>query len=390
MKELGEVAKSDYYEVLGVDKSASDDDIKSAFRKQAKKYHPDLNPGNKEAEAKFKEINEAYEVLSDKDKRAKYDRYGHAAFDPAAGGGAYSSSGFGGFSDIFETVFGGGGFGFGGGGGAASQRQGPMQGRDLRYSLTLTFEEAAFGVKKEILVPREENCKTCSGTGAKPGTTPVKCTACGGTGQVRAQQNTVFGSFSTVRTCDVCGGTGKQIKEPCPDCKGNGRIRKSNRIVVTVPAGIDDGQTLNMRGEGEAGYRGGPSGDLYIQISVKPHKLFVRRGYDMLLEMGIPMTTAAMGGEIVVPTLKDSVKYTIPEGTQPGTTFRLREQGITRLNSTAKGDLLVRVNVQIPKHLNDAQREAMIKLAEALGEPVGETGGAKPSKRGIFDKKGKK
>ena len=375
------MAKKDYYEVLGVERGATDEEIKSSFRKLAKKYHPDLQTGDKtEAEDKFKEINEAYEVLSDKDKRAKYDQFGHAAFDPNAGaGGGYGGAGFGDFSDIFDTMFGG----FGGFGAQQQTRTGPARGNDLKYNMTLTFEEAAFGCRKEILVPREENCEKCSGTGAKPGTKPVKCSSCGGSGQVRVQQNTVFGSFATVRTCDVCNGTGKIIADPCPDCHGRGRIRKSNRINVNIPAGIDNGQTLTMRGEGEAGKRGGPHGDLYIGISVKPHKLFTRKGYDMYIDMTVPMTVATLGGEILVPTLTGNVKYSIAEGTQTGTTFRLREQGIQRLNATGKGDMFVRVNVQIPKRLTDEQRELVKKLAASLGDKVNET---KPVKRNIIEK----
>ncbi len=374
------MAKADYYEVLGVGREASDSEIKSAFRKAAKQYHPDLHPGDKEAEAKFKEINEAYEVLSDSGKRAKYDQFGHAAFDPAAGaGGGYGGAGFGDFSDIFSSVFGG----FGGFGGGSAYRNGPVQGNDLRYNLTITFEEAAFGVRKEILIPREDSCKTCGGSGAKPGTQPTTCTTCGGSGQVRVQQNTPFGSFATVRTCDACSGTGKIIKEPCQDCRGKGRVSKTNRIAVNVPAGINDGQTLTLRGEGEAGHRGGPNGDLYVVITVKPHKLFTRKGFDLYLDMNIPMTVASLGGVIQVPTLSGTVKYSIPEGTQPGTTFRLREQGVQRLNASGKGDLLVRANVQIPKKLNDEQRELMQKLAESFGDKVSES---KPVKRSLFEK----
>lgn len=379
------MAKTDYYELLGINKDASEGDIKSAFRKAAKQYHPDLHPGDAEAEKRFKEINEAYEVLSDPQKRAQYDQFGHAAFDPSQGGSGFGGGGFGfgGFEDIFSAFTGGFG-GFGGG----RRNTGPVAGNDLRYNLTITFEEAAFGAKKEILVPREENCATCGGTGAKAGTQPATCSVCGGSGQVRAQQSTMFGSFATVRPCDACGGTGKIIKEPCADCKGRGRVNKSKRIVVNVPAGIDNGQVLTMRGEGEAGLRGGPSGDLYISITVKPHKLFERRGYDLYLNMDVPMTVAALGGEIQVPTLMGSVKYNIPEGTQPGTTFRLREQGIMRLNSAQKGDLLVKANVVIPKKLNDEQREIIRRLADSLGDKVTE---AKVGKKNIFERvKGKK
>ena len=373
------MAKMDYYEALGVNKDASDAEIKSAFRKAAKQYHPDLHPDDKEAEQKFKDINEAYEVLSDGNKRAQYDQFGHAAFDPTASAGGYGG-GFGGFEDIFSAFT--GGFGFGGGG-FTQNRHGPIQGNDLRYNLTITFEEAAFGVKKEILVPREENCATCGGSGAKPGTSPAQCTACGGSGQVRAQQNTMFGSFATVRTCDACNGTGKIIKEACQDCRGRGRVNKSKRIAVNVPAGIDHGQTLNMRGEGEAGLRGGPSGDLFISITVKPHKLFTRKGTDLYIDMDVPMTVAALGGEIHVPTLNGNVKYTVPEGTQPNTTFRLKEQGVPRINSSAKGDLFVRTNVTIPKRLTDEQKDMVKRLADALGEKVLES---KPVRKSIFTK----
>ncbi len=375
--------KRDYYEVLGVEKNASESEIKSAFRKQAKSCHPDLHPGDKDAEARFKELNEAAEVLSDAKKRAQYDQFGHAAFDPASGGGGgYGGnpfSGFGGFSDIFETMF-GGGF-------SSRDNTGPVAGNNLKYTLTISFEDAAFGVKREILVPREQNCSSCSGTGAKPGTKPERCTTCGGSGQVRVQQNTMLGSFTTVRPCSACNGTGQIIKEPCLDCHGHGRVKKTSRVVVNIPAGIDDGQTLSLSGEGESGYRGGPSGDLYVLIRVKPHKLFRRNGSDLFLDMKISYMTAALGGEITVPTLTGSVKYTVPEGTQPGTTFRMREQGIQRLRSKDKGDLLVKVEIEVPKRLSEEQKN----LLRAYGESVGENpapgephkGNAKKS---IFDK----
>ncbi len=374
--------KRDYYEVLGVNKGASGDEIKSAFRKKAKECHPDLHPGDKKAEAQFKELNEAAEVLSDPDKRAKYDQFGHAAFDPSMGGqnpfeGGFG--GFGGFSDIIDQMFGGG---FGGGFGGSQTRNGPVQGNDMRYNMTLTFDEAAFGVRKEILIPREESCETCNGTGAKPGTQPERCSTCNGTGQVRTQQNTILGSFTSTRPCSACRGTGKIIKDPCSACKGAGRVRKNTRIIVNVPAGIDNGQTISMRGEGEAGQRGGARGDLYVTISVKPHKLFTRRGYDLYLEMACPFTVAALGGQIVVPTLKESVKYTVPAGTQSGSTFRLREQGIPRLNQQGRGDLLVTVKIDVPKHLNDEQKELLEKFALSLGENQ-----PRAVKKGIFGKK---
>lgn len=375
--------KRDYYEVLGVEKNASESDIKSAFRKQAKSCHPDLHPGDKDAEARFKELNEAAEVLSDPKKRAQYDQFGHAAFDPAAGGGGgYSGnpfSGFGGFSDIFETMFGGG---FSG-----RDTTGPVAGNNLKYTLTISFEDAAFGAKREILVPREQNCGSCGGSGAKPGTRPERCTTCGGSGQVRVQQNTMLGSFTTVRPCSACGGTGQIIKEPCLDCHGHGRVKKTSRVVVNIPAGIDDGQTLSLSGEGEAGYRGGPSGDLYVLVRVKPHKLFRRNGADLFLDLKISYITAALGGEITVPTLTGSVKYSVPEGTQPGTTFRMREQGIQRLRSKEKGDLMVKIDIEVPKRLTDDQKHLLRAFAETLGEnPVqGEQHRPNP-KKSIFDK----
>lgn len=369
--------KRDYYEILGVPKTATEAEIKSAFRKQAKTCHPDLHPGDKAAEARFKELNEAAEVLGDPEKRAKYDQFGHAAFDPSMGGQNPFEGGFGGFgfSDIFDQMFGGG---FGGG---TRTQNGPVAGNDLRYSMTLTFEEAAFGVRREILIPREESCSTCGGTGAKPGTQPVRCTTCGGTGQVRTQQNTILGSFTATRPCSACRGTGKIIKEPCQDCKGTGRVRRNTRIVVNVPAGIDNGQTISMRGEGEAGLRGGPRGDLYISVTVRPHKLFQRRGYDLYLEMPIPFATAALGGEITVPTLRESVRYTVPAGTQSGATFRLREQGVPRLHNQGRGDLLVKVYIDVPKKLTEEQRHLLTQFAATQG-------GGRPrgGKKSIFSK----
>ena len=368
-------SKRDYYEVLGVDKNASDADIKSAFRKKAKTCHPDLHPGDAAKEAEFKELNEAYEILSDPEKRSKYDQFGHAAFDPAMGGGNpfTGATGFDGFGDIFSTIF--GGFG-----GQTQSRNAPMTGDDIRYNLTLSFEEAAFGTEKEISVTREEVCDVCGGTGAKPGTQPQRCQTCKGTGQVRMQQNTLFGATTITRPCSACRGTGKIISEPCAECRGKGRVRRLKRLSLKIPAGIDDGQTINMRNEGDAGYKGGPRGNLYVTISVRPHAQFVRRGSDLLLTMNIPYTTAALGGEIVVPTLTGQIKYNVPQGTQIGTTFRLRDQGIQRLQQQGKGDLFVTVNVEVPKKVTQQQREILEQLAALEGRPVVQKNKKRPLK----------
>ncbi|MBR3037079.1 MAG: molecular chaperone DnaJ [Clostridia bacterium] len=368
-------SKRDYYEVLGVDKNASDADIKSAFRKKAKNCHPDLHPGDAAKEAEFKELNEAYEVLSDPEKREKYDQFGHAAFDPAMGGGNpfTGATGFDGFGDIFSTIF--GGFGA-----QTQNRNAPMTGDDIRYNLTLSFEEAAFGAEKELNVTREEVCDVCGGTGAKPGTQPQRCHTCKGTGQVRIQQNTLFGTTTINRPCSACRGTGKIISEPCAECRGKGRVRRLKRLSLKIPAGIDDGQTINMRNEGDAGYKGGPRGNLYVTISVRPHAQFVRRGSDLLLTMNIPYTTAALGGEIVVPTLTGQIKYNVPQGTQIGTTFRLREQGIQKLQQQGKGDLFVTVNVEVPKKITPQERAILEQLAALEGKPVVQKNKKRPLK----------
>ena len=374
--------KRDYYEILGVSKTATADEIKSAFRKKAKECHPDLNPGDKAKEAQFKELNEAAEILTDADKRAKYDQFGHAAFDPSMGGqDPFSGGGFGGFGDfgdILGQMFGGGFGGFGGG----QTRNGPIPGDDLRFNLTISFEEAAFGVEKEITIPREEVCDVCHGSGAKPGTEPTTCKTCNGTGQVRSQQNTILGSFTSTRPCTTCRGTGKIISDPCQNCRGTGRIHKNLKKTVKIPAGIDNGQSLCLRGMGSAGHRGGPNGDLYVTVSVRPHRQFTRKGFDLYIEMPITYTTAALGGSVTVPTLKESVKYTIPAGTQTGSTYRLREQGIQRLNANGKGDLIVKVNIEVPKHLTEEQRSLLEKLAATMGEGAEVRGGKKTSARG--------
>lgn len=373
--------KRDYYEVLGVSKTATEDEIKSAFRKKAKECHPDLHPGDKQAEAQFKELNEAAEVLVDPEKRAKYDQFGHAAFDPSMGGqDPFAGGGFGGFGDlgdILGQMFGGG---FGGGFGGQT-RNGPIPGDDLRYSMTITFEEAAFGAEKEITIPREEVCSICGGSGAKPGTQPETCKTCNGTGQVRTQQNTILGSFTSTRPCAACRGTGKVISEPCQDCHGTGRVRKNIKKKVKIPAGIDNGQTLCLRGLGNAGHRGGPNGDLYVTISVKNHRQFQRKGFDLYLNIPISYSMAALGGSITVPTLQESVKYSIPAGTQTGSTFRLRDQGIKHLNANGKGDLLVTVTVDVPKRLTDEQKSLLEKYAETFGE-----NGDGRGKRSVFNR----
>ena len=359
--------KRDYYEVLGVEKGASEDEIKKAYRKLAKANHPDLHPGDKECEERFKEINEAYEVLSDPDKRAKYDQFGHAAFDPSAGGpGGAGFGGFGGFGDIF-----GGGFGdifgdiFGGGfGGGQSQRSGPRRGENLRVRLNITFEEAAFGCEKEINVGRVEQCPDCKGTGCAPGTTPEVCPDCNGTGSVRTTQRTPFGMVQTSGACKKCGGRGKIIHQPCPRCGGRGAVRKNQTIKVKIPAGIDDGQTLNLRGKGNAGLDGGPAGDLLITVFVKPHPLFERDGNSVLMEMPVTFAQAALGAEIEVPTIDGRIEYKIPEGTQTGTTFRMRGKGIQNVNGRGRGDQYVRVNIEVPKNLSDKQKKLLREFEE--------------------------
>lgn len=347
--------KRDYYEVLGIDKNATDEDIKRAYRKKAKECHPDLHPNDKEAEARFKELNEANEVLSDPDKRARYDQFG---FDgPDMGGGAGGNpfggmdfSGMGGMGDIFDQLFNGGM-----GGSAQARRNAPRQGNDVRYELRLTFEEAAKGCHKSVEFYRYENCATCGGSGAKPGTQPQTCSMCKGTGQIRQSG----GWMTTVRTCPACGGCGKVIKDKCSSCGGSGRVRMRRTLELDVPAGVDDNIVLSKRGQGEPGANGGPNGDLLIQITVKPHKLFRREGTNLRLEVPISFTQAALGAEIDVPTLDGSVKYTIPEGTQTDTEFRIRGKGIQQLGSNNKGDLIFKVRVETPRRLTEKQRELL-------------------------------
>lgn len=362
--------KRDYYEVLGLKKGASDDEIKKAFRKMAMKYHPDKNPGDKEAEEKFKEINEAYSVLSDPDKKSKYDRFGFAGVDPNAGfgGGAGGFGGFGGaggFEDIFDMF--GGMFG-GGFGGQQRRNNGPKKGRDLQKAITITFEEAAFGCKKELEINKYVACPTCKGEGTKPGTSKKTCPKCGGSGQISQMQRTPFGQFQSVTQCDQCGGTGQINETPCEDCKGTGKVRKTVKISVDIPGGVDNESVIPIRGQGEPGVNGGPNGDLYIVISVKPHKMFKRNGSDLYLEIPISFDQAALGAEIVVPTLEGKVSYKVPAGTQPGTTFRLKGKGVRNPRNDRMGDLYVKVNLEVPTKLNHKQKKAIEEMGKAVTE----------------------
>ncbi len=356
--------KRDYYDVLGVSRGAGDDEIKKAYRKEAKKYHPDLHPGDKEAEAKFKEVNEAYEVLSDKDKKARYDQFGHAGVDPNYGAGGAGAGGFGGFDDfgdIFSNIF-GGGFGFGGG---SQRRNGPVRGADIRTSILLTFEEAAFGCKKQVEVSAKEECSACGGSGAKPGTSPVQCKKCGGMGRIRTQTRTPFGVMANESVCPDCHGEGKVVVDPCRDCRGTGRIKKTNKIEVTIPAGINDGQSMQIQGKGEMGERGGPRGDLLVSIRIKPHDIFRREDYDVYIDMPITFVQAALGATIKVPTIDGVVEYDIQEGTQTGSVFRLRNKGIQYLRSKNRGDQYVKVDVEVPKNLSQKQKDILTQFDSA-------------------------
>ena len=377
--------KRDYYEVLGLSKGAGDAEIKKAYRSMAKKYHPDMNPGDKEAEAKFKEVNEAYAVLSDADKKAQYDQFGHAAFDQTAGGGY--GGGFGGFGDfgdigdIFGNIF-GGAFG----GSSSRNRNAPMRGEDVGVRVTVSFEEAAFGVKKDISYNRVQKCPDCSGSGAAKGTSPETCSACGGQGQRRVTQRLGGMAFQTTATCDKCRGTGKIIKNPCTNCRGTGYIKVTKKLSVNIPAGIDDGERIALRSQGCDGRNGGPAGDLIITVNVKRHSVFERDGYNIYCEIPITVAEATLGSEIDVPTLEGNQKFTIPEGTQPGTQFTIRQKGIPYVNNVnRKGDLIFTVNVEIPKSLTEKQKEHMRAFADSCGE------GNYSKKSGffkrIFDKK---
>ncbi|MBO3443195.1 molecular chaperone DnaJ [Clostridium sp. CCUG 7971] len=364
--------KRDYYEVLGVDKNADAQALKKAYRKMAMKYHPDRNPDNKEAEEKFKEVNEAYEVLSDDTKRRTYDQFGHEGVNGQGGfgQGGFSGQGFGGFEDIFGDMFGdifGGGFG-----GGRARRRGPERGADIRQDVNITFEEAAFGKKMSIKINRSEECSECSGSGAKPGTSKKTCPTCNGAGEVRTVQRTPFGNIASSRTCSECNGEGEVVESPCSKCNGQGSTRKVKTIEVDIPAGIDDGQMIKLSGQGELGSKGGPRGDLYIVVNVKSHPLFTREGNDIYFDMPITFVQAALGDEIEVPTLDGKVKYTVPEGTQTGTVFRLREKGIPRLRGNSRGDQYIKVVVDTPRKLNEKQKDILREFAKECGEEVHE------------------
>ncbi len=385
--------KRDYYEVLGVSKNATDEELKKAYRKLAKKYHPDANPDNKaEAEAKFKEVNEAYETLSDSQKRRMYDQFGPdgpQGFGGGAGGPfggqggyySYTSSGFDGFGDfgdlgdIFSSFF-GGGFG---GKNSSRKQNGPRKGADLNVHIDVTFEQAFLGVEKEITITRDDECTNCHGTGAKPGTSPVKCKVCNGTGQVKQVQNTILGQMQTTRTCSECHGTGEVIQEPCEICHGRGKVRKQPKIKIKIPAGIDDGQTVVLRGEGEAGEKGGAKGDLYITVKIKKHSIYTRKGNNVLCEIPITITQATLGAELEIPMVDGSKeKYKIPEGTQTGAKFTIRNKGFKSINSSSIGEFIFTVIVQTPKRLTKEQRDLLVQLAKTMNEqpPV--------KKRGLF------
>lgn len=374
--------KRDYYEVLGIQKGASDDEIKKAYRKVAKQYHPDLNPDNKEAEKKFKEVNEAYEVLSDGTKRQRYDQFGHAGVDPSyGGGGAGYGGGFGGagfdfgdISDIFEGFFGGG----------ASRRanpNAPRRGNDLRTSTVISFFEACHGVKKTLDITKQEVCHECNGNGSQKGHDPQTCSECNGTGQVRVTQRTPLGAISTTRSCSKCNGSGKIITNPCPTCSGSGRVRKTSKLEVNIPAGIDDGQTLAIRGQGDSGANGGPAGDLQVTVTVRPDPIFRRDGYDIWCEMPLTYSQAVFGDELTVPTIDGKVKYNISEGTQPGTVFRLKGKGVQNLNGRGRGDQYVEVTIEVPKNLNKAQKEALKNFESLLTDDK-----QYEKRKGFFDK----
>ena len=363
--------KRDYYEVLGISKGASEEEIKKAYKKLARKYHPDVNPGDKDAEEKFKEINEANAVLSDPEKKARYDQFGFAGVDPnyGAGGPGWGDGAagfdFGDLGDIFGSFFGGG---FGGFGGSTQRRNAPQRGESIRVSVSISFTEAAFGCEKSVTIDRTESCPTCKGSGCAEGTTPEVCSECRGTGTVQVRRQTPMGVFSSTSACPKCGGKGKIIHQPCDDCRGSGFVRRRRTVQVSIPEGIANGQPISLRGQGHAGKNGGPSGDLLITVMVKPHELFRREGTSVYCEAPITFTQAVLGTELEIPTIDGKVKYTIPEGTQTGTTFRLKGKGIPVLNGRGRGDQFVTVYIETPQNLTREQKDALRKFSELLGE----------------------
>ena len=377
------MSKRDYYEVLGVSKTATQDELKKAYRKLARKYHPDLNKDNEEAAEKFKECNEAYSVLSDDQKRAQYDQFGHAAFENGGmggGGGFGGAGGFGGFGgsgmeDIFDMFFGGQG-----GRGGSRAKSGPQRGADLRFDLEITFEEAAFGLEKEINLYRDETCDHCHGEGAEPGSKVESCPECNGTGYVRFTQNTMFGQMVNERPCSRCKGEGKIISEPCKECRGKGTVKRNKKLKVKIPAGVDNGSRLRVSGEGEAGAKGGPNGDLYVYLYVKPHKFFERDGTTVLCEVPINIVQATLGADIKVPTLDGQVTMKVPEGTQPGKVMRIKGKGIPNLRGGSRGDQLVRIKVVVPTKLSDKQKDALRKFADISKDNIN------PEEKSFMDK----
>lgn len=369
-------SKRDYYEVLGIQKGASDDEIKKAYRQMAKKYHPDLNPGDKQAEAAFKEVNEAYEVLSDPQKKARYDQFGHAGVDPNFGSGGYQGYGFDNMDidlgDIFSSFF--------GGGGRRQNPNAPRRGSDASASVVISFEEAARGCQKQVSIHLVGACETCHGSGAAPGTSPKTCPTCNGTGQERRQQRTPFGVMQTQTVCSRCRGKGKIIDTPCKTCEGSGQVRRPATIGINIPAGIDDGQVITIHGKGNSGANGGPAGDLQIQVNVRPHPIFERDGYNIWCELPLTFAQVALGAEVSVPTLDGNVPYSIREGTQPGDTFKLKGKGIPYINGRSRGDEIVKVTVEVPRNLTSEQKKILKSFEEATGD------GNYQKRKGFFDK----